>query len=180
MIAGEDGQTRDEPDRPAVEARDADSDASPGTAVGPSDRFAANLAETSGAMFMYASMNGVFRGADALAFKKYRDTLIAVCGSPHDPVEVMLIEQLALAHLNTGRLHFRAANAESLDGARVYGGLAVLLQGELRRTALALKQYRAAAGPKGLVSVDDLADTGGAVKGHAPVTEQKTRRRRTG
>ena len=77
-----------------------------------------------------------------LAYKKYRDQLVADCGGPSDPVEVMLIEQLALAHLNAGRLHFRAANAESLEGARVYGGLAVLLQGELRRTALALKAYR--------------------------------------
>jgi hypothetical protein len=180
FIAGEVGQTRDETDRSAGEARDAVPDVSPGTAVGPSDHFARNLAETSGAMFMCAIMNGIFRGADALAYKKYRDQLVADCGSPHDPVEVMLVEQLALAHLNAGRLHFKAANTESLEGARVYGGLAVLLQGELRRAALALKTYRSQARPQGVVAEDVPGGPSGVVKGHAPVVEQKGRRRRTG
>ena len=177
VLAGEVGQTLDELDRPAEDALDADPDVSPVTAIEPSDRFARNLAETSGAMFMYASMSGVFREADALAFKKFRDKLVADCGSPHDPIEVMLIEQLALAHLNSGRLHFKAANAESLDGARVYGGLAVLLQGELRRTALALKMYRSQARPQGVVAGDE---PGGAVKPRAQESDQKPRRRRTG
>ncbi len=86
-----------------------ESDVSPVTAIEPSDIYARHLAETSGAIFMYTSMGGIFREADALAFKKYRDRLLIDCGSPHDPIEVMLIEQLALAHLNAGRLHFRAA-----------------------------------------------------------------------
>ena len=54
----------------------------------------------------------------------------------------MLIEQLAFAHLNIGRLHFRSATADGLEGARVYGALAIGLTGEFRRTALALKAYR--------------------------------------
>jgi len=149
------------------------------TAIETSDRFARNLAETSGAMFMYSSMAGVFREADALAYKKYRDQLVLDCGAPTDPVEIMLIEQLALAHLNAGRLHFRAANAEGLDGARVYGGLAVLLQGELRRTALALKAYRSNSRSQEVVAQDERTAQFEAAE---PVTglHQKPRRRRTG
>ncbi len=112
------------------------------TADEVADHFAGHLAETSASAFMYFTMAGVFRQADALAFKKFRDRLLADCGSPTDPIEVMMIEQLALAHLNTGRLHHRAATADSLEAARVYGTTAILLMGEFRRGALALKSYR--------------------------------------
>jgi hypothetical protein len=62
---------------------------------------------------------------------------------------------------------------------RVHGGLAVLLQGELRRTALALKAYRSQARPQ--VVAEDAADAvGGVGKGQARGPELKARRRRTG
>ncbi len=127
--------------RPAAPARDAIGSRPP-TADEAADHFAGQLAETSASAFMYFTMAGVFRQADALAFKKFRDRLLADCGSPTDPIEVMMIEQLALAHLNTGRLHHRAATADSLEAARVYGTTAILLMGEFRRGALALKSYR--------------------------------------
>jgi hypothetical protein len=107
-----------------------------------SEHFAAHLSETSASAFMYFCMAGVFRQADAMAFKLFRDRLMIECGSPADPIEVMLIEQLALAHLNTGRLHFRSATADSLEAARTYGMLAIALAGEMRRTALAIKSFR--------------------------------------
>src|SRR3954453_15879035 len=73
------------------------------------EHFAGHLAETSASAFMYFTMAGVFRQADAPAYKKFRDRLLADCGGPTDPIEIMLIEQLAIAHLNTGRLQFRSA-----------------------------------------------------------------------
>ena len=106
------------------------------------EHYANHIANTVGSAFMYMTTSGVFREVDCQAFKRYRDNLIARCGSPGDPIEVMLIEQLALAHLNIGRLHFRSATADGLEGARVYGALAIGLTGELRRTALALQDYR--------------------------------------
>lgn len=177
-VAGEVGPSHEAAGPSGCMAGDAEADGLP-PAIEPSDRYARNLAETSGAMFLYASMAGVFREAEALAYKKYRDRLLVDCGGPSDPIEIMLIEQLALAHLNSGRLHFRAANAEGLEGARVYGGLAVLLQGELRRTALALAAYRSAARPK-LVVEDPAGGVGDGAGGLAPGSQRKARRRRTG
>ena len=107
------------------------------------EHFASHLAGTSSSAFMYFCMAGVFRQADSLAYKLFRDRLLVECGSPTDPIEIMLIEQLALAHLNTGRLHFKSATADGLEAARTYGALAIALAGEFRRGALALKAYRA-------------------------------------
>jgi hypothetical protein len=116
------------------------------------DHYAIHLSDTSASAFMYFSLAGVFRQADALAYKKYRDKLLIDCGSPTDPIEIMMVEQLALAHLNTGRLHFKAATADSLEAARTYGALAIALAGEFRRGALALKSYRTRP-PAGVESV---------------------------
>jgi hypothetical protein len=90
----------------------------------------------------------------------YRDGLVADAGNPSDPVEVMLLETLALAHLNAGRLLCRSVEAEAVDVevARKYGAMATAMVGELRRTALALAAYRAAC---------DARKSGGAVAGPA-------------
>src|SRR2546421_179092 len=105
-------------------------------------------------------MAWVFRQANALAFKRFRDKLLADCGGP---VEVMLVEQLALAHLNTCRLHYKSATADCLESARAYGALAIALAGEVRRTALAVKAYRA--GPQahaGAAGLNDPVTSSGA------------------
>ena len=76
------------------------------------------------------------------AFKVYRDGLLKQAGSPTDPIEVMLIEQLALAHHRTAQLHAQAEQAKSVEESKVFTMAAVRLTGELRRLALALSQYR--------------------------------------
>ena len=91
---------------------------------------------------MYASMAGILQQTDLAGFKVYRDRLLADCGSPTDPIEVMMIEQIALAHMNIGRLQFNSATARSIEAARAYGSMATQLLGEFRRTASALKDYR--------------------------------------
>ena len=53
-----------------------------------------------------------------------------------------------LAHHGVGRLLSQAAQAPTLEVERVRAGAAVLLMGEFRRTALALKSYRSAARPQ--------------------------------
>jgi len=122
-----------------------------------SDHYARCLRETSGAVFMYASMAGLFQQADTLAFLKFRHRLMVDAGSPTDPIEIMLIEQLALGHFNIGRLHFKSATAEGLEAAKVYGSLAVSLTGEFRRSALALSSYRAANKTPNSAACDDAA-----------------------
>jgi hypothetical protein len=107
-----------------------------------SDHFADQLRTTAGPVFMYASMAGIFQQMDLAAFQTYRDRLMADSGHPTDPIEVMLLEQLALAHMNIGRLQFNSATARSLEAARAYGAMATQLLGEFRRTTVALRAYR--------------------------------------
>ena len=143
------------------------------------EHYANHIANTVGSAFMYMTTSGVFREVDCQAFKRYRDNLIAGCGSPNDPIEVMLIEQLALAHLNIGRLHFRSATADGLEGARVYGALAIGLTGELRRTAIALQAYREKsraieAGPS-QAATPPVEAPGPAGAGEGPDVEQESK-----
>jgi hypothetical protein len=76
------------------------------------------------------------------AFKLYRDELIEQAGSPSDPIEIMLIEQLTLAHHRVAQLHVQAEQAKMVEESKIFTMAAVRLTGELRRLALALSQYR--------------------------------------
>ncbi len=58
---------------------------------------------------------------------------------PIDPIERMLLEQLALAHFRIGQLHVRASEAQGLEAVRVYNSVAARMLGEFRRTVLALR-----------------------------------------
>ncbi len=82
------------------------------------------------------------------AFKVYRDGLLREAGSPTDPVEVMLVEQISLAHHRVAQLHAQAEQSKTIEGAKVYSTAATRLTGEVRRLALALKQYREPSGKK--------------------------------
>jgi hypothetical protein len=84
----------------------------------------------------------VAKDVGTAAFKVYRDGLLREAGSPTDPVEVMLIEQLALAHHRIAQLHVQAEQAKGVEESKVYTMAAVRLTGELRRLALTLSQYR--------------------------------------
>ncbi len=124
------------------------------------EEIAEKLRDSAPSILLYGSLRSVFPHTDAATFVMYRDRLIADAGNPTDPVEVMLIETLALAHLNAGRLLCRSVEAEAVDVevARKYGAMATAMVGELRRTALALAAYRAAC---------DARKSGGAVAGPA-------------
>jgi hypothetical protein len=106
------------------------------------ERGAAELREAAIPAYLYMSMQELFAKHDLTAFKLYRDTLLAECGIGGDPIAAMLVEQLALAHLNAARFHGRAAGSTRLDEVRAYANAAVQLAGEFRRGALALKAYR--------------------------------------
>jgi hypothetical protein len=89
---------------------------------------------------------------DGAAYKIYLDDVLSRCSDPADPIERMLLEQLALAHHALGRLHVRAAEARSLPEAQLYHASAARLLGEFRLTALALKTYRMSGESTGRVS----------------------------
>jgi hypothetical protein len=115
------------------------------TASEVSDHFASQLRDTAAAAFLFSSMAGTFTQADTAAFRKFRDQLLADAGGPTDPIEIMMIEQIVLAHMNIGRLQFRSSTAESVELARGYGGMATQLLAEFRRTCLALQAFRLSA-----------------------------------
>jgi hypothetical protein len=127
----------------SVDANDRDACESPESETPPSEHGAWLLKEALGAFFLSRSMGKNSEKFGLQAFKLYRDNLLAEAGDPSDPIEVMLLEQLALSHLNIGRLHAEAATATSNpEHAKIYGSLAIGLTAEFRRTALALKAYR--------------------------------------
>jgi len=77
------------------------------------------------------------------AFKQYRDILLEDAGSPSDPIEIMLFEQLALAHFAIGRLQVRACIMDNAKLSVAFSDAATRLLGEFRRCSLALEDFRA-------------------------------------
>ena len=91
---------------------------------------------------MLASALDMDRYFDAAGYRAYLDRIHQNAGSPVDPVEVMLLEQLVLAHFRAAQLQANAGQAEGLEAIRLYNGAAARLLAEFRLTALALKAYR--------------------------------------
>jgi len=82
---------------------------------------------------------GQFSPAD---FEAYLAGLIHDAGVPADPVQRMLVEQLAFVHLRLVALHLEASRVKTPEGVKVYNGACARLMGEFRRTALALSEMR--------------------------------------
>lgn len=98
-----------------------------------------------------ALRRGVFASlmADALGspdrvegFRIFLDNVLKDTGHPKDPIEAMIIEQLALAHFRIGLLHADAAKAKTLEATKILNSVVARMLGEFRRTVLALRVYR--------------------------------------
>jgi len=89
-----------------------------------------------------ASSVAVGNGVTASGFKRYLDRLLEQSGNPTDPIERMMIQQVALAHFRIAQLHARADKAKTVDAAKQYTAVAIRLTGELRRMGLAIQRYR--------------------------------------
>jgi hypothetical protein len=63
-------------------------------------------------------------------------------GEPTDPVEVMILEHLAMAHMRVAQLHAEAGRAKEIEGVAIYNAAAARLLSEFRKLALALNTYR--------------------------------------
>jgi len=105
---------------------------------------AENIRAMSGGAFLYASIATVL-GAEynPQAFVVFRNKLLERCGDPTDPIEIMLVEQLALAHFSIGRLQIKASVIDNTKLAIAFGDSATRLLGEFRRCTLALEDFRA-------------------------------------
>lgn len=75
-------------------------------------------------------------------FRAYVDDALAAAGSPSDPIERMLVEQLLMAHHRIGELHAQSACADRPEEAALYNAAAARLLNEFRKTSLALREYR--------------------------------------
>lgn len=72
----------------------------------------------------------------------FLDDLIRESGCPSDPVEILLLEQIAMCHLLSMRLQSQASQAQGTEAIELYLAGAARLSAEFRKTALALKEYR--------------------------------------
>ena len=115
-----------------------------------------NFREVAGAGYLYASLCGfVGEKISPDTYVNYFKQLLRECGTPHDPIEIMIVEQLALAHHNVGRLYAKSALAGQHEEAVAYVSAAARLAGEFRRTAIALNEYRGRANERLRVVADE-------------------------
>jgi hypothetical protein len=110
---------------------------------------AEHLRQLADSFFLQASMRSrdgpIF---DVHTFKVYMDELLKRSGASDDPIEQMLVYQLAQAHFAIGRLHVRSSGSRGTVEAVAYVAAAARLMAEFRRTSLALEAYREAAARK--------------------------------
>jgi hypothetical protein len=110
---------------------------------------AEHLRQFADSFFLQASMRSpdgpIF---DVQTFKVYLDDLLNRAGASSDPIEQMLVQQLAQAHFAIGRLHVRASGSRGTVEAVAYTAAAARLMAEFRRTSLALQAYRETAARK--------------------------------
>jgi hypothetical protein len=111
----------------------------------PTDPHALRLRWSAAGVYLFGASAGVFPLVEAAAFTQYMDAVRRDAGDPADPVEQMLLEQVALAHHAVGQLFMKASAAETVGAAGVYLAAATRLTAEVRKTAVALKEYRSPA-----------------------------------
>jgi hypothetical protein len=133
---------------PAPEARAAPADAAPPPGLDAARHDAAQRAAHRAAVlrqgFVPACMatalgcNGQF---DASAFRLYLEAFVRDAGDPRDPVERVLVEQLAFAHLRLADLHAQAAGAKAVEAIKVLTAASARLLAEVRRLGLTLRAF---------------------------------------
>jgi len=82
------------------------------------------------------------QNVDAPGAKVYFNSYLRDAGEPADPVEKILLEQLLLAHHRLAQLHARAEGVTGAEHLKILNGAASRLLSEVRRLALAIRQYR--------------------------------------
>ena len=136
---------------------------------------AVNLKDVAGASQMYIAVSSsIAPDISTEAFKQYRSTLLQQAGSPTDPIEIMLIEQIALAHFHIGRLHLKSCSTAQAQLAVAFADAATRLTAEFRRSALALEDYRA----KQLARFQAMAGSVPVVEPEPKATREHTSRAR--
>jgi hypothetical protein len=127
------------------------------------EHYADHLRKTSAAMFHHAAMGTKIRGVDPESYILYHERLLADCGNPSDPIEQMLIQQLAQAHFSLGLLFAKTSNGGHVAATAAYCAATARLMAEFRRSSLGLQAYRAAARQLAHDPTKDLVIPDGAI-----------------
>jgi hypothetical protein len=117
------------------------SEPSSSSATDRTEHYAGHLKDSAAALFLFAGMKNLLKDVDLESYRRFRDRLLHDYGSPTDPITIMLVEQIVMAHMNIGLLYYKASTAGSVECSSSYLAAAARLLGELRRTALALPLY---------------------------------------
>ncbi len=83
------------------------------------------------------------RAIHAGGFKVYLDRILSDAGSPTDPLEIMLIEQLVCAHFQIGNLMAKVAKAQTLQKVEIYTKACASIMAEFRRGFVARGEFDA-------------------------------------
>ena len=127
-----------------------------------SQHYAWHLRESASSVMLHAAMAPTLKGIDFEAYKVYRDRLLTDAGNPTDPVEVMIVEQLGLAHFTMGLMTAKETNAGHVNACGTYAVASARLMAEFRRSALALQAYRHASRQLARDPARDVAPIDGA------------------
>jgi hypothetical protein len=106
----------------------------------PVAQVAANLKD--GPTILALRAAGMGSNVPVEGWRLYLDDFVRRAGSPSDPVEKLMVEQLALAHNAICKLYVRAASADDAALSEVCFAALARLLAEFRRLTLALKEYR--------------------------------------
>jgi len=80
--------------------------------------------------------------ANRAVMTAYMKNFVGDSKHPQDPVERVMLESLALAHVRLGKLQVQADGATTQDSQKILNTAALRFMGEIRKTALAIRQYR--------------------------------------
>jgi hypothetical protein len=86
---------------------------------------------------------GVATAIPVTSFQVYRDALLKDLGGQPDPLQVMLAEQLAVAHHTQLRLQARVGVSKEADECHMLAQAASQMMAEFRRTAVIFREFQA-------------------------------------
>jgi hypothetical protein len=137
------------------------------------EALADNLRDRAGPAFAYPLVaSSIAAGITPEAFVEFRRRFLEDCGSPTDPLVILMIDQLLIAHFAVGRLQFQSVMAKTANAAVAYASCAARLLGEFRRSVLAVDVLRS----KKPVPDEQPASTEGTEKAASAKRNGKPRR----
>jgi hypothetical protein len=109
--------------------------------------------------FVPAMLGSMVSGiiSQPLAARFYLDRFIEDSGKAADPVERVLLEQLAIAHIRLAMLNAQASEARDLALVNAFNSAAARLLDSIRKLALAIKQYRQPPAAKTFITQQNVA-----------------------